>query len=36
MFTETIQTIFSQIKDVILNYDIFADTLDILFVAFIV
>lgn len=36
MFAETLQTIFSQIKDVILNYDIVSDTLDILLVALLV
>ncbi len=33
MFSETLQTIFSQLKDVIFNYDIISDTLDILLVA---
>ena len=36
MFAETLQTVFSQIKDVILNFDIISDTLDILLVAVIV
>ena len=35
MFAETLQTVFSQIKDVILNFDIVSDTLDILLVALI-